>query len=430
MRRIKLFSFFLVLFAAIGFVSCDTEPVDPNLLNQDDDNNAPASFEVTFSGSTYQAETTTAVIQNGQTVITGAKADGKVFVITVPGTTPGAYSNATVTYKPTATATGSFTNTTPDAGLNGTVVITSVNTNTNKVSGTFNFKGYWSVTAEGIPSIDFTNGTFTNITYTGDTVPSNALFRVKIDGTQFNADEVIATRGNGLITVTGFRGANDEYVSLVVYNLNQGTYGEEDLLLAYSPDGGEDNVYSTLTLGGGQTNATVTISKVDTANKTISGTFSFTGYNEANSSKTFTEGEFKDVPYTDENTTPTDDVFKATVDGTAVTYAGTDLIVTTADAGSGNTITLQGIDESHQIRLVISESLEPGNYPFSVEPTSSARAYFADATGTEYAATTGTLAITSISNGWIVGTFSYTVTDSSGAAHTVTNGVFNVEYDW
>lgn len=37
--KIKLLSAFLVLFTAIGFVACDTEPVDQNIVNQEPDDN-------------------------------------------------------------------------------------------------------------------------------------------------------------------------------------------------------------------------------------------------------------------------------------------------------------------------------------------------------------------------------------------------------
>lgn len=425
MKRLKLLSALTILFMAIGFTSCDVEPIDPALVGEDPGNNAPSAFQVDFNGQTYQANTSQAAVLNGSIVVSAVKSDGSTFMITIPGTTVGTYTDATIMYTPNINAGGNFYINEDDSGSNGTVKITSINTTTHKITGTFNFTGIY--TDETQADVVFTNGIFSNITYTGTipepTEPGDAFFKVKIDGTQYTADETLATVGNGLITVTGLRGTSGEYVSIVIDGITEGTYTEE-ALFAYSPDGTDEIVYSNISLSGGEDTGTVTITDIDTANHTISGTFSFTGYLEGSANKNFTEGSFENIPYTDETNTPTDEVFSAKVDGTNFNYAGTDLIVGTVDDDPDYDITLQGIDDNHQIRLFFNNTATVGNYTLSDGPVGEVKAWFKSGDNAEVQATSGTVVITSREN-WITGTFSYSV-----AGHTVTNGVFNVEYDW
>lgn len=427
MKRIKLLSSLMVLFMAIGFTACDVEPVDPNLLGTDPVDNTPASFQVDFSLDTYQATSTTAVVANGIITITATRTNAGTFTITVPAST-GTTATPLITYTPSAAAGGMYTNVSL-TGISGSVSIASFNTTTHKVTGTFNFTGYWSDASVNQPNIVFTNGIFTNIAYTGDGVTEPAgdpLFQVKIDGSLYTADSYFATIGNGLISVTGLRGTNGEYVSIVIDGTAEGTYTEE-AIFAYSPDGDEDNVYSNISLDPLNDDlGTVTITEIDETNHTISGTFSFTGYLDGSTDKSFTEGKFENIPYTDENTTPTDEVFTATVDGTAMTYAGTDLIVSLVN---DTQINLQAIGDDHELRLYIND-LGEGTYAFSSAFDATAKAYFTDANDTEYQINNGTLVISSKDDNWIAGTFTYNVVNEAGTViHTVTNGVFNVQYN-
>lgn len=425
MKKIKLLSAFLVLFTAIGFVSCDTEPVDPLLLDGNPNEPQPASFEVDFSNQTYQATTVQASVINNNIVISAVRADGGTFMITVPGTTTGQYTNATILYTPVLGGTIVYVNDS-DEGLNGTVNITSINTTARTITGIFNFTGF----ADGQPDIVFTDGVFTNIAYTGTIVPvepgEDPLFTVNIDGEEYVADSYFATVGNGLITVTGLRGTGGEYVSLVMEGTAEGEYPES--ILAYSPDGDEDNVYSNISFDEEDTDlGMVTISEINTVAHTISGTFRFTGYLEGAADKSLTEGTFENIPYTDENTTPTDEEFTATVDDTDYTYAGADLVVGLAN---DDQINMQAFGDNHNIRLYLNNPTE-GSYPISTALGAQAQAWFTDAEGVEHAINNGSILVTSIDEFWIEGTFSYDVLNDAGEViHTVENGVFNVEYNW
>jgi len=427
MKKIKLLSAFLILFTAIGFVSCDTEPVDPLLLNEDPNEPLPASFEVDFNSQTYQASTVQASVINNSIIISAVRADGATFMITVPGTTTGEYTNATILYTPAIGGTVVYANDSEE-GLNGSVTLTTINTTTHTITGTFEFTGI----AEGQPDIEFTDGIFTNITYTGTIIPvdpepgEEPLFTVKIDGVEYVADTYEASVGNGLISVAGFRGTNGEYVALVLEGTTEGEYPEG--FLAYSPDGDEDNVYSNISLDEENTDlGSVTITEINTTAHTISGTFHFTGYLEGAADKSLTEGTFENIPYTDENTTPSDDEFTATVDGTDYTYAGTDLIV---GLGNDDQITMQAFGDNHNIRLYLNNPTE-GSYAFSTEIGAPAQAWFTDAEDVEHSTVNGTILVTSIDEFRIEGTFSYNVLDENGdVIHTVEDGVFNVEYNW
>lgn len=425
MKRISLLSLFAVFFMAIGFTSCDTEPIDPTFNeNNGGGSNAPANFQVNIGNELYQTTTTTAAVSNNILTLTATQ-NGRTFTITVPAAR-GHYTTPVLTYRAGAESVGIFTNATT-TGLNGIVDIVSYNATTKKVSGTFNFTGYYSVTTENISPIVFSSGLFTNISFTdGSTTPTNPFFKVTFDGQQYNGTQNLATVGNGLITVNGFRGTNGEYVSIVIDAITEGTY-TDDAVFAYSPDGDEDNVYSSLTI---ENAGTVTITEIDRVNHTISGTFSFRAVNQANVAKEFTSGEFNDIPYTENETTPSDDIFSATVDGTNFTYASTDLIVTPITVGSNDYVSLEGVNANHQIRLSIDLSLAIGNHVFSNAISSPARAYYKNAADEEFVAAGGTLNITSKTATRIAGTFNYTVTDNAGATHTVSAGAFDVEYDW
>jgi len=427
MKRISLLSLFAVFFMAIGFTSCDTEPIDPtfNENNNGGGGNTPAAFQVTIGGDLYQTTNATGAVTSNMLTLTATNTSGATFTITVPAAR-GNYTTPIIIYRPSASDAGFYSNTTT-TGLNGRVNISAYNANTHKVSGTFEFTGYWSNPLDSRPSTNFSAGSFTNITFTdGSTTPTNPFFKVTFDGQQYNGTQNLATVGNGLITVNGFRGTRGEYISIVIDAITEGTY-TDDAAFAYSPDGDEDNVYSSLTI---ENAGTVTITEIDRVNHTISGTFSFRGVNQASVTKEFTAGEFNDIPYTENNTTPTDDIFSATVDGANFTYASTDLVVTTATVGSNEYLSLQGINAAHEIRLNIDLSLAVGNHAFSNTTGAITRAYYTNAADEEFLAASGTLNITSKTSTRIAGTFNYTVTDNAGATHTVSAGAFDVEYDW
>ena len=431
MKKLNLLSAFMLLFMAIGFTSCDSEPVDPLLIGNEEEPTGPAIFKVDFSGATYTADQAQAVVTGSSIMISGIKtSNGSVFALSVPATTTGTYDGGDgvmMSYKPTLASTFMYMNVDPTLELEdptGTITITSINTTAKTISGTFNFTGYWSDETANQPNIAFTNGSFQNIPYTGNVGPQpTSLFKVNIDGTLYTADESLATIGEGLISVAGMRGNNGEMVAIIVNATTTGTYTDAAIMAYYESDEDENGYNNFLENPG-----TVTISNIDTVNNTISGTFSFTGVNDAGQEKVFTNGVFENVPYTTENTS--DDVLKATVDGTFIDYANS-VAVTFVGVGNDGNIGIVGIGaDGAGIRLSISNALAEGIYPISNATDATVRGYFSVSEDNEFAASTGSLTITSKANGRIAGTFQYTVTDGSSTVHQVTTGQFDVEYDW
>ncbi len=435
MKKLNFLPAFILLLMAVGFTSCDSEPVDPLLIGPGEEPTGPAIFKVDFSGSTYTADQAQAVVSGNSISIAGLKTStGASFALVIPGTTTGTYDGGDVqfplmSYKPTLNSMFMYMNVDPTLELEdptGSVTITSINTTAQTISGTFNFTGYWSDEAANQPNIAFTNGSFQNIPYTGNVAPQpTSLFKVNIDGTLYTADESQAAIGEGLISVAGMRGNDGEMVTIIVNATTIGTYTEEAIMVYYENDADENGYNNFLENPG-----TVTISEINTTNNTISGTFSFTGVNDAGDEKVFTNGVFENVPYTTENTT--DDVFTATVDDTFIDYANSVAVTLVGGGGGTDNIGIQGIGQNGAgIRLSISDALAEGIYPISNEPSSTARGYFSIDEDNELSASTGSLTITSKVGGRIAGTFQYVITDGSGAViHEVTDGEFDVEYDF
>lgn len=266
----------------------------------------------------------------------------------------------------------------------------------------------------------------------GETPAGPAVFKVDFSGQTYVATATTAVIGQGLITVHGAKGANGQAVSIVVEASTTGTYNGELALMDYNP-GNSEYSYSNLFVTGPDAGS-VTISSIDTVNKTISGTFSFKGEwtnTDANlPSVAFTNGAFENIPYTGNVATP-DELFKATVDGTVFSYTGGDLVVVTTE-GTPNLITINAVNVNHKFNISFPETVTPGTYTFEVGPSVTARAGFTDAEDVDYTITGGSLTITSNTGGWVEGSFSFTVLGEDGTTvlHTVSAGTFNVEWDF
>ena len=260
----------------------------------------------------------------------------------------------------------------------------------------------------------------------GGTAP--AVFKVDFSGQTYVATSTIATVGQGLITIGGLKGTNGEMVSLVIEGTGTGTYDGSKAFMDYN-DGTSEYSYSNLDFANGEDTGTVIITKIDTATKTISGTFNFVGFwtnDEDNKpSIAFTNGTFENIPYTGGVETGAE-FFKATVDGTANSYAGSDLAVAVTDY-----ISFTAVGADHNLAISFPKTITQGTYTFAVGAGATTTAKFIDADDNSYNITGGSLTITSNVNGWVAGSFSYNVTDDAGATiHTVTGGTFNVEWDF
>jgi hypothetical protein len=171
MKNIKLIGGIFLILTAFIFTSCENEPVD-SYIDLDDFNTPPVAakvFKVDFGGDTWKATEMLAVM-SGSTISIGAtRADGSTFSILVDGSTVGSYpaNENIIAYTPSGSTFGYWSiNTTTPTENTGSIEITAIDTVNHTISGTFQFKGYWSdgSTTSIIP-VQFTNGVFTSIPY-------------------------------------------------------------------------------------------------------------------------------------------------------------------------------------------------------------------------------------------------------------------------
>ena len=304
MKKMTIVQVFTLLFLAMGFVACDTEPVDPVLLdNIGNPGTSQGTFKVDFSGQTYEATAITAVINDGMLAISGYRGSGantEQVAFLVPNPEVGSFSgdDLLMYYQP-AGEEYQYINFNLEQ-VSGSVNITNIDTVNKTVSGTFSFTGWWSNDEEEVAPIEFTNGSFTNVTYQG-TIPGNGgetgddVLTAVLNGTNFPvANVAVAVADGGLgetITINGLDANQNNVIVSMKASLNPGTYNItgnmlDDVVggryLSTSPD----SMYMATT-------GSVTInSKTETR---IAGTFTFTATNGTDT-VTITQGTF-DVDY-------------------------------------------------------------------------------------------------------------------------------------
>ncbi|WP_333600832.1 DUF6252 family protein [Flavobacterium sp.] len=295
MKNIKLLAGLLLMFTAFTFTSCENEPID-GALNLDDFNTpptGPAVFKADFSGSTWVATTSIAVLEGNYLQISAGKPNGEGFAFLVEGTAVGTYPANTnlLAFTPANTDYGYWSNNTDNPSEDtGSITISNIDTVNHTISGTFHYKGYWSDdTVTSILPILFTNGEFQNIPYivqqqTGDT------FFAKVNGTEFVDTDILTatfTAGTGQewLSIAAEDASTNSITVSVKSDVTPGTYqitgnvAVDSAQGVYSVDGTDfDSVSGSVTI----------ISK--TADR-IKGTFSFVG-SDGTTTTPITEGSF------------------------------------------------------------------------------------------------------------------------------------------
>jgi hypothetical protein len=263
-----------------------------------------------------------------------------------------------------------------------------------------------------------------------------AVFKVEFGGQTYSATNAAAAVQGTAVNITGLRGTNGEAVSLTIpAGTATGTYTTATML--YNPGTGTAFYSNTNPASPATPTGSVTITNINTTAKTISGTFSFTGYYSDASQNlpavAFTNGTFQNIPYTGTmpGTNPNpgpgpnpgtqEEYFKAKLAGTLtdfgmvtpITQSGM-LMISATDMATGKTV-----------QLTIASNVAQGTYGLGMGiPTAMAT------TGTTaFSATGGSLTIISNGNGWIKGTFQFTGADMTNPSNTlaVTEGSFNIE---
>lgn len=269
----------------------------------------------------------------------------------------------------------------------------------------------------------------------------SGIIRMKIDGQQWIAQKIAgATIMNGYISIMG--GSNDnKNLVIQIKTTATGTYqldqvsdhgavyvdNNEPVPLSYATNAGQ----TTSDAGG-----TVVITKIDEAQKRVSGTFTFKMLREIDGkSVMITEGVFENVPYTTElPPTGTSGALTAKIDGVDWTAHSVKGVVNPLN----NSLTLIATDATgtKSINLIVPPSIQPGTYPlgdilteysgtYIVGPVSTPESYISVAgpnsslTISEHSATTKT----------IKGTFFFDGQKFGGSTTIkITSGSFTIKY--
>ncbi|GGB68804.1 hypothetical protein GCM10007424_06020 [Flavobacterium suaedae] len=281
-----------------------------------------------------------------------------------------------------------------------------------------------------------------------DQVPDtgSGSFQVNIDGELFTATQTQAVIGEGLIAIQG-SGSNGKNVSLVLEGeaapSSIGEYEPSDVLMIYQPETNPDdygyiNYNPDLVIGGEIPDdiyeGSFTITDIDTVNKTISGTFSFTGYwsntDDEIESVELTSGVFTDVSYADNTTNPNpgsdEDYIVADIDGTETDFT----IAVALVSGNFLTVSGQNVAPPKQIQLMMDADIEAGTYSITEDGGfgNGVTAMYSEGLAL-YVVSSGELTIISNDGDVIKGTFEFSAYNSDDENDTIdiTNGDFEMQ---
>lgn len=300
MKKFKIMSFCFALVTAISFTGCQNEALDEDLLEnvEEEQPAGPAVFKVDFGGETFVASTAMAQVQGNTVNISGVRGTaGETVALTIiGGTSTGNYTNAVQMYVPSATTGMFYSNMNPSAGgVNGSVVITNINTSAHTISGTFSFTGHYNDPTQNLPSVAFTNGSFQNIPYTGtmpgtepEPQPNTKYFKAKVDGTMTNFPNVVGFHLANTYSLSGTNGI-DMMTITMPDNITAGTYPIGDdldgVMATYMVQNPQQESYSSLPGGS--------ITIISVGGGWVKGTFSYSAENfDGDDTIQVTEGSF------------------------------------------------------------------------------------------------------------------------------------------
>lgn len=303
MKKLRVIQAVLVLFSALAITSCGEDiTLNPGNGGQFTDSDLRMSFENTA----FVADEVTANVAGGAITFTATRGTtGEMLTMTLNQTAltlsnmevspPNlfAYNNVSMTYMESA-AGDQYVNVNPATGqTTGSMVITEVDIANRTISGHFAFVGYSADDA-----IAFHGGSFSNVIYTGGSLPQPTLVAPQLPDTQFlkakvNGGEVIqfgflsAQPASGNLVLSG--GTQNPLTNLsitVPQNIAPGTYS---FGTAPAPNTayGMYNMNNTAHVSQSGT-LTITTNNEDV----IQGNFSFTATSAENATVEITEGQF------------------------------------------------------------------------------------------------------------------------------------------
>lgn len=287
---------FFVLFLAALFASCVYEPIDGTVEpDPDSGGNTSGVFKADFNNKTWTASETQAIISGNFIEISAINAKGESFGIMFEGSTAGTYAANVniVAYAPAGSEYGywSINDDNPDENT-GSITITKIDTEKKTISGTFQFKGYWSDSDNPRTPIQFTNGVFTDLPYITE-AETDDVFSAKVGGTNFVSTDILAFEINSGADDWIAIGASDANMNEISISIRTGlaagtTYPitvnrlTDDVQASYEDENGEHEAVAG------------SVKIISITEDRIQGTFSFT--TNGTPSINVTEGSF-DVAY-------------------------------------------------------------------------------------------------------------------------------------
>jgi hypothetical protein len=262
MKKLNFFVAIVLLFAAPNFISCssDVEPIDPAIIIPTDPEPNPDAgvFKVDIDGQTYTAATTMVYMTGGAIQISATRAQGDNFGILLGGTIAGNYpaNDNLIAYTPPGSEYGWWSfHPTDDTANTGSLVITSIDTENHRISGTFSYTGYWSDdTVTNIPVKQFTNGVFTDLPYVSSS-PTNDVFLAKVNGVDFNQNDLLVAtveiNGQEFIAIGATNAADNSLSVNVKSSVGVGTYpitgslATDSVQINYALNVDDSGVYAT-----------------------------------------------------------------------------------------------------------------------------------------------------------------------------------------
>jgi hypothetical protein len=302
---------FLLLFAfGISFTSCTKDFEDGGDYSGVNNNgnvkepvievepiSESGKLQVDFDGKTFVSTSVQAIVTDDYISIIGLRSTkGDFITLTIPSNKIGTYTwksinvtNEVLVLSYTAISNdenGTFIANSDDKDSEffgedykdtASITITSINTTTKKISGTFQFTGgRFNPNNSKFESKIFTKGTFADISFAVD-IPtdSNDTFSLKLDGTDYIPTSVTALSVSygklQQISISGVRGGLESVGIVVPKDVKPGTYTVEtlgtDYVVMYNKSFKGEDMFSGKS-------GSITVLNHDIAKKTIRGTFS------------------------------------------------------------------------------------------------------------------------------------------------------------
>lgn len=151
----NLFIYVIVVFTVIAG-SCKKDSDDGSPV-------AATKMGCKIDGAAWNSVSRVTQYYDNKFIITGTSMDGKVIIITIFGDTQGTYNLQVGELESGATYSPSVLSSVIYASLSGSVVLTKVDKDNKKISGTFQFTA--AKANELTNQISITNGEFSDLTY-------------------------------------------------------------------------------------------------------------------------------------------------------------------------------------------------------------------------------------------------------------------------